>query len=53
MPLDQQAGDVKRGLGRVFYSLLSLKRVDLHLRHEQTSVTSVLIMVALRNIVQV
>ena len=49
MPLDQQAEDV----GMVFYSLLSLKRVDLHLRHEQTSVTGVLIMVALRNIVQV
>ena len=28
MPLDQQAGDIKYGLGRVFYSLLLLKRVD-------------------------
>ena len=28
MPLDQQAGDDKCGLGRVFYSLLLLKRVD-------------------------
>ena len=28
MPLDQQAGDVKCGLGRVFYSLLLLERVD-------------------------
>ena len=28
MPLDQQAGGVKCGLGRVFYSLLLLKRVD-------------------------
>ena len=28
MPLDQQAGDVKYGLGRVFYSLLLLERVD-------------------------
>ena len=28
MPLDQQAGDIKYGLGRVFYSLLLLERVD-------------------------
>ena len=27
-PLDQQAGDVKCGLGRVFYSLLLYKHVD-------------------------
>ena len=34
MPLDQQAGDIKYVLGGVFYSLLLLKRVDLHLRHD-------------------
>ena len=53
MPLDQQAGDVKCGLGRVFYSLLLLERVDQHLRHEQTCFTGIFITVALRYIVQV
>ena len=55
MPLDQQAGNIKYGLGGVFHSLLSLKRVTPASRqcHEQTGVTVVLILVALRNIVQV